>query len=129
MCITIIGIPVGIVAFKIGILAFCPFGKEIYVDANNANCCLNFLWILLCGWVTSLSFAILGCVWCITIIGIPFGLQCFKIAKIALLPAGAIICTTEEYQRLTNPHTFQTTNTTNVVYVPMPDGTTPIVPA
>ena len=49
----------------------------------------NILWFLLPGLWTGLAYAILGLIWCITIIGIPFGLQHFKIAKLALMPFGS----------------------------------------
>ena len=51
----------------------------------------NILWILLCGIWLFLEWAIVGLVWCITIIGIPFGKQCFKFAKLALMPFGASV--------------------------------------
>lgn len=89
-CITIIGIPFGLQAFKMAQLAFFPFGKEIIYPNSGAGSLLgNILWLLLSGWVLALEAAIIGLVFCITIIGIPFGLQCFKLAKLALLPFGA----------------------------------------
>lgn len=37
----------------------------------------------------AVSYAVLGVLYCITVIGIPIGLQCFKMAKLSLLPFGA----------------------------------------
>ncbi len=52
---------------------------------------LNILWLLISGWELALGNAILGIILCITIIGIPWGKQCFKIAKVALMPFGAVV--------------------------------------
>ena len=48
----------------------------------------NIIWILTGGWILSLLWAILGALLCITIVGIPFGLQCFKAAKLSFFPFG-----------------------------------------
>ena len=48
----------------------------------------NILWMLLGGFLTALSWLILGALWCITIVGIPIGLQCFKFAKLCIWPFG-----------------------------------------
>ena len=51
----------------------------------------NILWFFLTGFWTALSWLLLGIGWCITIIGIPFGLQCFKMAGLAIAPFGAAV--------------------------------------
>ena len=51
----------------------------------------NILWLLLTGLWMGFGYFFLGLFWCITIIGIPFGLQCFKFAKLSLAPFGAVI--------------------------------------
>jgi len=56
----------------------------------------NIVWIILGGFVSALGWLITGLLWCITIIGIPFGLQFFKIAKLSLMPFGAEV-TREHY--------------------------------
>ena len=48
----------------------------------------NLLWIIFGGLIASALWLVLGCLWCVTIIGIPVGLQCFKFAKLCLLPFG-----------------------------------------
>lgn len=91
-CITIIGIPVGVQCIKFAGLVMCPFGKEIlYSSVRVGKTLANILWILLFGWHLALSSAVLGIAFCITIIGIPFGKQYFKIAQLALMPFGAEI--------------------------------------
>ncbi len=91
-CITIIGIPVGVQCFKLASISLNPFGKEIiYEDAGVGSFLLNILWLILSGWELALGNAILGVILCITIIGIPWGKQYFKIARVALMPFGAVV--------------------------------------
>ncbi len=89
-CITIIGIPFGLQAFKIAKLVIWPFGNEAKMNFGK-HPIANILWFILGGFALALSFLLVGLVWCITIIGIPFGLQCFKFAKLACFPFGATI--------------------------------------
>ena len=91
-CITIIGIPVGLQCFKFAKLALCPFGRIIYYgNMSSGSVLLNVLWILLCGIELAVASAMMGIICCLTIIGIPFGLQHFKFAALALMPFGAKI--------------------------------------
>jgi uncharacterized membrane protein YccF (DUF307 family) len=90
-CITIVGIPVGVQCFKLAVLCFCPFGKEVVYGGGVGSFLLNVIWILLSGIPLAIESAAMGLVLCITIIGIPFGLQHFKIAKLALMPFGTDI--------------------------------------
>ena len=89
-CITIIGIPIGRQCFKLAGLAFFPFKKEVRSDgAGVFSLVANIFWIIFSGIPLALEAALWGCIMCITIIGIPFGKQCFKIARLALAPFGA----------------------------------------
>lgn len=90
-CITIVGIPVGVQCFKFASLSFCPFGKEIVYGGGAGSTLLNLLWLFFGGLEIAAVSAGVGLILCITIIGIPFGKQCFKIAKLALLPFGASV--------------------------------------
>lgn len=90
-CITIIGIPVGLQCFKIAGLCFFPFGKEVIYGGGAGSFLLNIIWLILSGIVLAIESAIIGIILCITIVGIPFGLQHFKIAKLALMPFGTSI--------------------------------------
>lgn len=90
-CITIIGIPIGRQCFKFAALAFFPFGKEIYYGGGTMLLLANILWLIVSGIPLAVAAVINGLLLCITIIGIPFGLQCFKIAKLALMPFGASV--------------------------------------
>ncbi len=50
---------------------------------------LNLLWAIPGGgFITALEYLLAGTICCITIIGIPFGVQCFKIAGLSLFPFG-----------------------------------------
>jgi|SRR5690554_1644996 len=87
--ITIIGIPFGKQAFKMAKLSLLPFGKEIKRDKKGAGRFIgNVIWFILGGLILTLCHFIFGIVFCVTIIGIPFGLQNFKLAKLALSPFG-----------------------------------------
>ena len=55
----------------------------------NMGCIGNLLWFIFGGFASGLSWLLAGVLWCITIIGIPIGKQCFKLAKLALMPFGA----------------------------------------
>lgn len=90
-CITIIGIPFGIQLFKCASLALWPFGREVRNKQNSTGCLstgMNVIWFLLGGIWLALEHVIVGLIFCITIIGIPFGKQHFKLAAIALTPFG-----------------------------------------
>ena len=88
-CITIIGIPVGLQCFKFASLAFFPFGKEVVYGGGGFSFLVNLIWIIFFGLEMAIGYCILGCLWCITILGIPIGKQCFKMAKLSLMPFGA----------------------------------------
>ena len=90
-CITIIGIPIGLQAFKMAKLALAPFGKTITYGTRADKIILNVLWIIFGGLVLAIQHFIMGILCFITIIGIPFGIQYFKMAKLALMPFGAKI--------------------------------------
>lgn len=77
--------------FKFAGLAFFPFGKEIVYGGGAGSLIANIIWLLCCGIPMAIENACFGLLLCITIIGIPFGLQFFKIAKLALMPFGAEI--------------------------------------
>ena len=90
-CVTIVGIPLGLQSFKMAGLAFFPFGKEVVYGGGTVSFLANILWILFFGWELALFYLVWGLICCITIVGIPVGLQCFKMAKLSLMPFGAVI--------------------------------------
>lgn len=90
-CITIVGIPVGTQCFKLASLSFFPFGKEVTYGGGAGSLLLNILWLLLSGLPLAIEHLACGLLLCITVIGVPFGLQHFKLAKLALMPFGATV--------------------------------------
>ena len=88
-CITIIGIPIGLQCFKFAGLSFWPFGKQVVYGGGAMSTIANIFWLLFSGIPLALENLLLGLICCITIIGIPFGKQFFKIAELALTPFGA----------------------------------------
>jgi len=87
--ITIIGIPIGKQCFKIAKLSMAPFGKDIEYGDDNSSLLLNILWLIFGGFPLVLEEAAMGLIFCLTIVGIPFGLQHLKQARLALSPFGA----------------------------------------
>ena len=94
LCLTIIGIPFGVQLFKFGTYNMWPFGHEIVDKPDEPSCLstvMNVIWILTGWWEISLIHLIFGVVLCITIVGIPFGMQHFKMIIPALLPFGKTV--------------------------------------
>ena len=94
MCITVIGIPFGVQLFKLGTYALWPFGRDLVNGPNEPGCVsvlMNLIWIL-CGWweIAILHFTF-GLLFCLTIVGIPWGLQHFKMAIATVFPFGKTI--------------------------------------
>ena len=91
LCATIVGIPFGVQAIKIGVATFAPFGREVqdYENANSTgNVIFNMIWIILFGWEIAISHLVHGIILAITIVGLPFAKQHFKLIPLALLPFG-----------------------------------------
>ena len=88
LMITIIGIPFGLQTFKLARLTLWPFGTIVKSDFSK-HPIANIIWLILGGLELALGYAIAGIIFYITIIGIPFGKQCFKLAQLALFPFGA----------------------------------------
>ena len=89
LCLTIIGIPFGLQAIKIGLATFAPFGREVreMENANNpGNVIFNMIWIILFGWEIAVAHLISAGILAITIVGIPFAKQHIKLIPVALFP-------------------------------------------
>ncbi|MCR4963047.1 MAG: YccF domain-containing protein [Firmicutes bacterium] len=87
-CLTLIGIPVGLQCFKLSSLAFWPFGRQAVFEGGPVSFLLNVAWFFLGGLELALIAAAVGLVYCLTVVGIPFGLQCFKFASLSMAPFG-----------------------------------------
>ena len=90
-CATIVGIPVGMQCFKLALMSFVPFGREVRYEGGAVSFIVNVFWFIFGGFEMAIVNFIWGCLLCITIVGIPFGKQFFKIAKLSLAPFGAQI--------------------------------------
>lgn len=90
-CLSIIGIPYGIQCFKFASLSFAPFGKKVEYGNGTMSFLVNVIWTIFFGIPMAIENLIIGCIWCLTIIGIPFGQQFFKIAKLSLAPFGSVV--------------------------------------
>ena len=91
LCLTIIGIPWGLQAIKIGIAHLAPFGKNVVPTGGSIpviSFVFNLIWIIFAGIWIALAELLFGLFFCITIIGIPFGLQHFKLMRLAFYPFG-----------------------------------------
>ena len=90
-CVTIVGIPIGVQCFKVARLALDPFGTEVEYGGHFGSLLLNVLWIVFGGLELCIVALVAGAVCCITIVGIPVGIQSFKFAKLALMPFGSSV--------------------------------------
>ena len=88
-CLTLVGIPFGKQCFKFAALSLAPFGKEVSYGGGAVSFLANLVWLVLFGIPMALVNLCLGLILCVTIIGIPFGIQLFKLAKLSLMPFGA----------------------------------------
>jgi len=91
LCVTIIGIPWGLQCFKLAGLVLFPFGKKVTSDSSNTGCLgllFNIIWILCGGLYTAIMHVVMGLILFITIIGIPWARQHFKLVEISLMPFG-----------------------------------------
>jgi uncharacterized membrane protein YccF (DUF307 family) len=104
MAISIIGLPWARACWEIAKLNLAPFGRDVISDrelGGQASAPLgalrllaNALWFPL-GAVLTLSYLVQGCLLFVTIIGIPLGIQSFKLAGIALFPVGKRVVSRE----------------------------------
>ena len=98
LCITIIGVPFGIQALKLAGFTLWPFGRTV-VRSPDGGCLevgFNVLWLILAGWALFLAHLVTGVLLCITIVGIPFGVQAFKLSVLALWPFGRSVVGVDE---------------------------------
>lgn len=91
LMISIIGIPFGLQTMKLAVLALWPFGTDVSNETWPSGCLAgikNVIWWFVGGFAIALTHLGFGLLFCITIVGIPFGVQHFKLMKLALLPFG-----------------------------------------
>jgi uncharacterized membrane protein YccF (DUF307 family) len=91
LCVTIIGIPFGVQAFKLASFSLWPFGRTAVPAAGSGDIVeilANLMWLVLFGWELFLAHLGAGLLLCLTIVGIPFGVQAFKLSVVSLWPFG-----------------------------------------
>ena len=91
LMITIVGIPFGLQTLKLSMLALWPFGQTTRQSSRGTGCLytlFNVIWLLCGGIWICITHLFWGVLLSITIIGIPFGRQHFKLAGLALSPFG-----------------------------------------
>jgi uncharacterized membrane protein YccF (DUF307 family) len=91
ICLTIIGIPFGLKAIELGFATLTPFGKEIVLNPGSDSILaliFNIIWVVLFGRAIALHHLLWSIVLAITIVGLPFAKQHFKLMILALFPFG-----------------------------------------
>lgn len=91
LMITIIGIPFGLQSLKLAELALLPFYRKAIHSETSSGCVsvvMNIIWFFVGGLPIALTHLAFGVIFYITIIGIPFGNQHFKLMKLAFVPFG-----------------------------------------
>lgn len=89
-CIFIVTIPFGIASFRIAGFVLWPFGRTVVWrrDAGLWSILGNIVWIIVFGWELALAHLVAGLLLCVTIVGIPFGIACWKMIPLGLVPLG-----------------------------------------
>ena len=88
LCLSIVGIPLGVQCIKMVELVLAPFGKKVTLRFGS-HPIANVLWFIIGGFAIGGACFFAGLLLCVTVIGFPFGLQFFKLAKLAAFPFGA----------------------------------------
>lgn len=94
MMLTIVGIPFGLQTIKLAMVALLPFGTNVTPSPSASGCLnavMNVIWWIIGGIPIALTHLLWGIIFCITIIGIPFGMQHFKLMKLAMFPFGKTV--------------------------------------
>ncbi len=89
-CLLVVTIPFGIAAFRLAGFVVWPFGRTTVraPGAGVASAVGNLVWFLVAGWWLALLHLVAGVAFCLTIVGIPFGVASFKLAAVGLFPLG-----------------------------------------
>ena len=94
LCLTIIGIPFGLMCFRLAGGVIAPFGREVRETeppGGPISLIMNIIWIILPGLELAIMHLLLAALFALTIIGIPIAAQHMKLVPMALLPFGHVM--------------------------------------
>jgi len=101
MAISIIGLPWARASLNIAKYSLLPFGSRLVdrraikgkTDLGTGTFGLlgNIIWFIFGGWYLALMHLFFGCLWTITIIGIPFGVAHFRLMRASIFPVGKAV--------------------------------------
>lgn len=88
--VLIVTIPFGIASFRLAGFVLWPFGRTVEWRrrAGVFSFIGNIVWLVFVGWELALAHLLAGLLLCLTVIGIPFGIACWKMIPLALVPLG-----------------------------------------
>ena len=97
LAVTIVGIPFAVQCVKLAQFSLWPFGRTVVKDptANKLGVIGAVLWFIP-GLVQAIGYVLTGALLCLTVIGIPFGIQAIKLAGLALAPFGKQVVRTKD---------------------------------
>ena len=103
--VSIVGMPWSRACFVIGKLSFFPFGNEVIdrydltlrndIGTGSFGLVGNIIWFIFAGFWLVIGHLCCALFWCLTIIGIPFGIQHLKLAGISVAPIGKTVVSKE----------------------------------
>lgn len=91
LCLTIVGIPFGLQIFKLAEVTLWPFNKSYELTSGSPGCLstvMNLIWLIVAGFWIVITHLVFGILLTLTIIGIPWGKQHFKLMSLAITPFG-----------------------------------------
>ena len=94
MCLTIIGIPFGLMCFRLAGSVLAPFGREVVETeppGGALSLIMNIIWIILPGLELAIMHLLLAAFFALTIVGFPLAVQHMKLVPMALLPFGHVM--------------------------------------
>ncbi|MEP7331602.1 MAG: YccF domain-containing protein [Terracoccus sp.] len=105
-CLTVVGIPLGLAAFRIGWFALWPFGRTVvdHPAAGAPSAIGNVLWVIFFGWWLALGHIVTAVAQAVTIVGIPLALGNLKLVPVSLFPLGKRIVRVDGGYSSFGPH-------------------------
>jgi uncharacterized membrane protein YccF (DUF307 family) len=91
LCLTIVGIPFGLQIFKLAEVTLWPFNKSFELSGGAPGCLstvMNLIWLIVAGFWIVITHLVFGILLTLTIVGIPWGKQHFKLMSLAITPFG-----------------------------------------